>query len=251
MSQLTVVASGWTKPHEKLDGISPIDHLFNRLDGMYPNIFKANFKSVDAINNWKNAWAEALYEDGIEGIEVKEGLKNSRRMYEFPPSLPQFLKACRHVDYEGLFIEAVKGHMSRRANSKKEVFGWSNPIAFWAGAEFGVHDLLNSQYDKVKARWQSCVEKAQREGFKPIPDVMLQLPPSKVEANPEVAKKAMGAMKSVLGNVNGRQYWADLINSEGFEKLPLITKQMAADGLRNLGVTVPEHAVKYLKKDAS
>lgn len=247
MTQLMVISNAWTKPSDIFDGISAVDHLFNRLDGMYPNIFKANFKGVDSIVNWKNSWAEALHEDSIHPAEVKEGLKNSRRLYEFPPSLPQFLKACRHVDYESLFIESVRGHVARRASER---YGWSNPIAFWAGVEFGIHDLIHAQYDKVKTRWQSCVEKVQKEGFKPIPDLAKRLPEPEFKKDSVVAKKAMGAMKSMFNVTDGIKHWTSVINGDDFEKLPLITKQHAAKGLSNLGVTVPDHAVKYLRNES-
>lgn len=92
-------------------GISPIQLLFNRLDGIYPERWAKGFKDDQAIRNWQEAWVEAFVEDGISQEMIKRGLANCREMYEYPPSLPQFLKACR---------EPSK-HESRHQDSKPQL----------------------------------------------------------------------------------------------------------------------------------
>lgn len=110
MELLTSERRQWLEPHAKLEGISLMDHLFSRLNGLYPNKWAASFKSDLAIEDWKLAWAESFDEDGITGAEVKEGIKHCRRMYDWPLSLTEFVKACRpNLSPEVAFTEAVKG----------------------------------------------------------------------------------------------------------------------------------------------
>lgn len=75
-------------------GISAIDHLFNRLDGMYTGKWRSAFHNEVAIANWKDVWAEALYERGITPQKAKRGLDNCIDLYSWPPSLSEFIKAC-------------------------------------------------------------------------------------------------------------------------------------------------------------
>ena len=258
MTPLTANAKQSEQPAMRADWV---DRIFMRLTGRFGNTFTNRYASgqlmtvrqcdingsladmqVDmGILAAKTVWAQELAD--FTKHDIKRGLE---ARYSYAPSCDDFIKAARLVDYEALFCEASKGHMARRNNDDK--FIWSNPVSFWAGVEFGVYDLLNGQYDRVKMRWQSCVDRISRQGCSHVPDLAKQLSAPEFKKNSEVAKKAMGAMKNILGKVNGRQYWTNLINSEGFEQLPLITKQMAAEGLRNLGCAVPENAVPYLKK---
>src|SRR5690625_3042960 len=106
----------WLQPYEKLNGISMMDHLYNRLDGIYPHKFSSFFTDLDAINNWKNAWAEAFEEECITPQEVRNGLQYCLRNYDWPPSLPEFLKACRpFLERETAFYIARKGIEERHA----------------------------------------------------------------------------------------------------------------------------------------
>lgn len=81
-------------------GMSLIDHLFNKLDGMYTGKWRAAFSGPSgaiAIANWKAAWAEALVERRISPEQVKRGLTNCLDMYDWPPSLTEFIKACKEL----------------------------------------------------------------------------------------------------------------------------------------------------------
>lgn len=75
-------------------GISAIDHLFNRLDGMYTGKWRSSFHNEAAIANWKNVWAETLWDRGITLQKAKRGLENCIELYSWPPSLSEFIKAC-------------------------------------------------------------------------------------------------------------------------------------------------------------
>src|SRR5699024_887061 len=151
VTPLTSTLSMWTSPHPKLENISPMDHLYNRLDGMYPNRWRANFQDEIAIQAWREAWAEALDEDGLTFIDIRTGIMNCRRMYDWPPSLTEFLRACRPMlDPEAAFHEAVKGLADRR---KGETGQWSHPAIYHATVVTGQHDMLNSTYGALKVRW--------------------------------------------------------------------------------------------------
>lgn len=74
--------------------------LFDRLDGMYPKHWRAQFEGKEPaitdqnVRNWTEAWASAFESRSIAPRMIARALENCMDMYEWPPSLPQFLKAC-------------------------------------------------------------------------------------------------------------------------------------------------------------
>ena len=245
MSSLMANVQHWRSPMSQLDGISMIDHLFNRFDGMYPNVFKANFKNHDAMENWKNAWAEGFIEDGVTLQEIKGGLVYSRREYDYPPSYAKFLKACRYCDYETLFIEAVKGHGKRAHNEK---YDFKYPVSYFAGVRFGVYDMRNSVYKDVKERWKNCVDTVMRKGFGEVPEVLPALSHEHIKADPENVKKVMGCVSEVLGKQpKGVKHW---LNVASKKDLPFISYKLAAEGLQGLGHPIPEELLSKLGIEA-
>lgn len=75
-------------------GMSLIDHLYNRLDGMYTSRWRSSFPSIEAIENWKAAWSDAFIERRLSPEQIKRGLANCLDLYDWPPSLAEFIKAC-------------------------------------------------------------------------------------------------------------------------------------------------------------
>lgn len=149
----------WLVMREKLGDISVMDHLFNRLDGAYPGRWKANFPNEQAIQNWRDSWAEGFSEDGITLQEVAAGIKACRKMFAWPPSQAEFTKACRPVaDASISYYEAVAG---LEARGKGEMGTWSHPSVFWA-ATLMSRDLMTQTYSQVKDRW-AAILKAQCE----------------------------------------------------------------------------------------
>ncbi|KAA1286949.1 replication protein P [Alcaligenes faecalis] len=145
----------WLMAHAKLEGISLMDHLYNRLNGIYPNKFRSNFKDVQAIQDWKDAWAEAFDEEGIVPQDVALGIKNCRRMFDWPPSLPEFLRACRpHLEADVAFFEAVRGMQAR---ARGEVGTWSHPAIFHAAIAVGQYDMMNQAYQQLENRWSKAL----------------------------------------------------------------------------------------------
>ena len=239
--QLMANSSEWFKPIPNLDGLSLIQHLFNRFDGLYPNVFKASVKGADGYNNWKNAWAEGFIEEKVTPQEVAKGLVVSRREYDYPPSFAKFLKACRSYDYEALFIESVRGHGARACG---ENFEFKNPVAFWAGHRFGSFDIRHSLYKDVTERWKNCVDTVIREGFDTVPELALQIAKKYEKADKEGVKKVFDAVTGVLDKKpTGIKHWLNVAATEG---LPFKSYQMAYEGLAGLGCTPPEILNKRL-----
>jgi hypothetical protein len=192
--------SAWLDPHPKLDGVALIDHLFNRLDGLYQNRWRAAFANQQAIDNWRIAWAEGFVEEGITLTEVKRGLDECRRRFDWPPSFAEFMKACRPaLDYERAFHEAVE--QMRRRETGEDV--WSTPAVFWAAIKLG-NDLLAHPYASLKSRWQAALDEAVegvRTGKLPAsaPKRRDALPPpGKSSVPPEIAKQRLAEIMAFL-----------------------------------------------------
>ncbi len=172
---------------EKPDGESIMDRLFRRLDGAYPNKWRSNFPTPDAIDNWKTSWAEAFEEEKITLQEIAMGIKNCRKKLDWPPSCAEFIKACRPAsDSLKAYYEAIAGIQAR--NSGK-MGVWSNPAIYWASASLAF-DLGNQTFSQIKARWESAYELQMERGEWPeIPKPMIALPaPGKSEMSRSNAK---------------------------------------------------------------
>lgn len=205
--------SVWMLENQVL-GMSLMDHLFNRLDGAYPRKWRADFQNEIAIANWKETWSEAFDEEGIMPMEIKTGLSNCRRMFDWPPSLTEFLRACRPgLDPEIAFHEAVQGLICRR---KGERGTWSHPAIYHAAVDVGQHDVLNCTYSAIKNRWDKALtSQLAKNDWAEIPDASIALPePKKTEMTNAEAQKAMNRMGAggVL-NKSGRdaKAWAQKI----------------------------------------
>lgn len=195
VARSTSEGNGWLVPREKLDGITPIDHLWNRLSGTYGGRWLKDFPDMDSIENWKAAWAEALHEDRVTPHEVAEGLRACRRMFpDWPPAVGEFIQACRPgLIPENAFHDAVKGMTARQ---RGEIGEWSHPAVYWAATDVGRHDLLNCGYTVMKARWERALAaQLARSEWPPIPVPAPALPaPGTASATREDAEKALRAM---------------------------------------------------------
>lgn len=186
----TFKPSAWTQISPAL-GMSLMDHLFNRLDGAYPRKWRADFQNEIAVANWKETWSDAFDEEGITPAEVKTGLSNCRRMFDWPPSLTEFLRACRPgLDPEVAFHEAVHCLGQRRRGERGD---WTHPAIYHAAVRIGAHDMLHASYSQIKARWGKALEdELARRDLAPIPDAAVALPePRKTELSDAEAKRAM------------------------------------------------------------
>jgi len=168
-------ASIWTMPRTKLQGLSALDHLFNRLDGMYPGKWKANFPNDHSIRNWKDECARVFDEEGITPAHIAPGLQACRRAFpDWPPSVPQFANACMPpVDPVAAYHEAVAG---LEARGKGEVGAWSHPAVYWAASKLS-RELMSMPSAQVRERWAATLKAQLARGeWEAIPGPRLQLP---------------------------------------------------------------------------
>ncbi|MBV6447265.1 replication protein P [Nitrosomonas sp.] len=190
----------WLTTSPRFKNKKPIDYLFERLDLLYPKRWRDQFESPGQMESWRQCWGEELDEQGITFEEVKQGLKRCITMYDWPPSFPEFIKACRpSIDYERAFLEAVE-QMRLRDNSKDR---WSNPAIYWAAVKLG-SDLKNNPYQSIKVRWKEALDKTieeVRSGIFPstIPPRLTALPsPGRSSVSQEEAKKRFAEIHEIL-----------------------------------------------------
>jgi hypothetical protein len=88
--------SMWLQIHPQL-GVTMMDHLFNKLDAMYPGRWISCYKNETSVQNWRDTWAEAFEDERLQPHQIKAGIAQCRKLYDWPPSLPEFLKACATV----------------------------------------------------------------------------------------------------------------------------------------------------------
>ncbi len=168
----TAPISKWLDVHPAL-GISMMDHLFNRLDGAYPHKWRSAFASQDAIINWRESWAETFEEENLTTAEVQTGWKACRRLYDWPPSIAEFLRACRPaLDPLAAYHEALSGLAAREAG---EIGLWSSPAVYWAAVGMA-YDLKMQTHGQIKGRWERALAEQSAKGqWEPIPAPMLQI----------------------------------------------------------------------------
>ena len=77
----TAPQSVWLEKHPRL-GVSLMDHLWNRMDGTYPNRWRAAFANEQAIENWREAWADAFSDERITPDEVRSTIAVCRKTYD-------------------------------------------------------------------------------------------------------------------------------------------------------------------------
>jgi hypothetical protein len=169
----------WLEKNPKFRNLSPIEYLFKRFATLYPKRWSEQFRTNEELEDWKLCWAEEMADRGITFEEVKSGIERCIDLYNWPPSFPEFLKACRpSLDYEVAFHEAID-QMKKRNDGKEEK--WSNPAIYWAAVKLG-NDIMNTIYLNVKMRWKAALDEAinnVQAGILPreIPVRKISLPP--------------------------------------------------------------------------
>lgn len=176
-----------------------IDQLFNRFDGMYSNRFRSAFVDKSAINNWRNAWSEALSEEGVTPQQVGDAIKACRMKYDWPPTLPEFLKLCKpetSFDYYAAFIEAVEQIHKRTTGDDK----WSHPAIYWAAVVIGTFDLRNATWSAIEKRWTTTLKNELAKGQWPdVPENVPALPaPGKTALTNEQVKAHMAMLRAAV-----------------------------------------------------
>jgi hypothetical protein len=172
----------WLEVHAGL-GISLMDHLYNRMEGMYPQRWKANFPSATSIQNWRESWAEAFEDERITPQDIAAGLKACRKRHDWPPSLPEFIRACKPpVDYETLFSGAAVSVSTGK---------WENRLAYWATQSVGSFEVRNEPYVRMKTRWTKAIDELLEDGELP------EIPPGR-EALPAPGKQSISKEEAAM-----------------------------------------------------
>lgn len=224
------ITNEWLKPRPQLDGVSLIDHLFNRMDGLYLNRWRAGFANEKSVENWRSAWASGLEEEGISPAELKCGLSACQRRFEWPPSFAEFVAACRPaVEPEVAFGEAVM-QMRRREDGAD---AWSHPAIFWAAVTVGEFDLRNASWSSIKSRWTRLLQAELAKGEWPeIPVRRVALPaPGATMPDPEKVKAISERLARKGADVSpgqARGAWLRLKERfEAGENIPRIARDAA------------------------
>jgi hypothetical protein len=193
MGELSTSTSQWLQVRNWGDSRKPLsmmDRLFNRMDGAYPHKWRSAFANQQAIQNWRDAWAAKFDCAGLSPKEVSDGIDRCTDMYDWPPSLPEFLKACRpSIDCERAFIEAVEQMRIRSSG----LDSWSSPVVYWAAASLG-SDLSNNHYGAISKRWAAALDKASaRIKSGELPNVV----PARLEALPEPGQQSVSEEQAI------------------------------------------------------
>jgi hypothetical protein len=240
-TQLANPFSKWFDPHPKLENKSLMDHLYSRLDGLYPQKWRANFNGPESIENWSVVWAEAFEEEGISPAAIKGGLKACRSKFDWPPSCAEFIKACKPaVDPMTAYYEAIAGV---KAREKGEVGNWSHPAVYWAAISVSAFDLKNSAYSQIRGRWEQALsEQMAKEEWPAIPAAMIALPaPGRADLSAEEAVKRIAELRAgdvlkTAASKTDHKLWAKHIMERlkrGDKTLSMIQIQFAKDALAN------------------
>lgn len=229
MSQSTALQNVWTEIVPAI-GESPMDRLFNRLDGAYPIRWKSAFPNEKSIQNWQDAWSEAFIEERIKPDEVKRGISACRKQYDWPPSLSEFLKACRPpVNPEAAYAEAIK-QLHLRKDGRD---AWSHPAIYWATQSIGDFDMANQSWSSIKSRWVKTLNEFLEEQTLPaVPAFLVQLPaPGKTSIEPEEAKRRIDEAASSIKPARDPKAWARRIMQNPKAYLHEISHRYAAEVL--------------------
>lgn len=214
-----------------------MEHLFSRLDGMYPIRWKSAFPSQDAIDNWMIAWSESFIEEGITPEMIRGGLKGCRTKYDWPPSCSEFLKACKpSIDPVVAYYEAITG-IAVRAHGEMGV--WSHPAIYWAAMPLSF-DLGSQTFSQMKARWESALnEQMERGNWPAIPAPMVALPaPGKSELSKEKATAMVAELGLKLQKTNHTLWYRNILerHAKGDKTLTMVQINFAKEAAKNHGV---------------
>lgn len=171
------------------------ERLFQRLENFY------GAKWVDSLGGIsrervKQAWAEELA--GYAAMEIKRGL-DSCKTRQWPPTLPEFLMACRPVmDEKTEWAEACEQMRIRLEGNGADT--WTRPQVYWAAVAIGWYDLNSTAWDSIKTRWKAALATSKDD---PIPDYRAALPaPGKHTVTREEAKDRMAELRNMVQGVS-------------------------------------------------
>lgn len=248
----TLRPSVWLERRDWPDGktgMSLMDRLFNALDGAYPNRWRAAFPDQHAIDHWQDEWAQAFEDEGLSPRDVGVGRKACRRLYDWPPSIAEFLRACRPASTttpEALFYRA-QTEMQRRRDGQPD--NWPSWGLFWAAASLG-NDLLFGTFKGMEARWCVAMEANQHRTDAPeeAPKQIAVARISPAEAADRL-REIGGKVRAIGAPASGIKLdWANRIAEQTARGQYAYAsgQRMAAEAFVNLRQPVPPALVPFL-----
>lgn len=209
-----------------------VERIFQRMENFYLSLWKDRFGTIPR-DRVKQAWAEELA--GYTAIEIKRGL-DTCKTNKFPPSLPEFLNACRpQADTKSDWAEACEQMRIRLQGHGADV--WSRPQVYWAAVLIGWHDLNLTPWEQIKQRWANALEKSRSD---PIPEYLAQLPaPGQQSISREEAAKRVAELGVIVKRgVGPYKQWAVKIMDrvKRKESVPFAAEKLARECLAESGV---------------
>ena len=158
---------------------------------MYGNKFLDMWRGLD-IYEVKQAWAEDLAD--YTGDELKRGLTWCKTQ-QWPPTLPEFMTACRPVlDARTEWAEACEQMRIRLEGKGGDT--WTRPQVYWAAVAIGWYDLNSTAWEQIRTRWINALANAKHDA---IPAYLAALPaPGKQTVTKAEAVDRMADIKSAI-----------------------------------------------------
>lgn len=209
-----------------------IERLWSRFASMYGNKFLDMWRGLN-IDEVKSAWAEDLA--GYSADELKRGLEWCKTQ-AWPPTLPEFMTACRPVlDAKAEWAEACD-QMRIRLEGRGED-RWTRPQVYWAAVAIGWYDLNATAWEQIRSRWTKALADAKAD---PIPEYRAALPaPGRHTVTREQAADRMAELKqtveavSLPGTTKAGTKWAYnlMVREAGGEQVENIAAQFWREAL--------------------
>ncbi len=170
------------------------ERLFQLMEDSYGSLWVDRYAGIDR-QRVKRTWSAQLA--GYTGAEIKRGIDAVMRS-KFPPTLPEFLVACRPpIDPKADWIEACEQMRIRLQGLGED--RWSRPEVYWAAVKIGSYDLNTLAWDAVKTRWQAALENAKSD---PVPEYLAQLPkPGETAIKSEDGMKRIAQISADIGRM--------------------------------------------------
>lgn len=226
-----------------------VERLLTRFATMYGNKFTDMWRGIET-ESIRQAWAEDLA--GYTADELKRGLEWCKTQ-KWPPTLPEFMTACRPVmDAKTKWAEACEQMRIRLEGKGADV--WSRPGVYWAAVSIGWYDLNGTAWEQIKTRWTNALANAKTNA---IPEYLAALPaPGKQTVTKDEAVDRMSELKqkieatSLPGTTKAGTQWAYnlMIREAAGEQVDHIAAQFWREALGYPADTDAKQALEAVKK---
>jgi hypothetical protein len=143
-----------------------VEAVFARLMLVFGNRVAKLYEGMN-LDLVKRAWAVEL--EGLTPQEIEAGLE-AVKGERFPPTAPEFVRACRpYLDPTVAWYYAQHGMNARRVGEHGE---WPHPAIYWAALEFGPSDVTGMTTSSAMPRWTATLKKwVDMKHWEPVPPV--------------------------------------------------------------------------------